>query len=323
MTKLVRSILWKSLLVTLILLLLVDVSHSLAKAIFVEPWPDNPGLPADRRGDFLVFSDSQGSFDPIWTISPHFDEMLGLLNGMDAKMAFHVGDMYTGDGTFASNVNNQAEWFLEDMQLFQIPWYPVMGNHDARGDGWQVTKEMIFEGGSTYYSFDQGNSHFVVLDAFMPGYEESLSPDQLGWLEEDLSSTLQPHIFVFVHAPLYSLGVHKGESLDKYPTMRNRLASLLVEYGVDIVFCGHEHFYACFEYDGLVQVTTGGAGGKLTSPASMHELTTDYGYDPSRIGRLRTQKSLHYVCVSTDANQITVTAYDLEGAIIDRFSVLS
>ncbi|MDD5093263.1 MAG: metallophosphoesterase [Dehalococcoidia bacterium] len=314
-------ILWRCGFVILLLILMFDVSGGIARAMFVESWPQNPAAPSDCHADFVVFGDSQGSFDPLWTISPDFDKLPGLINQIDVPMAFHVGDMYTGDTFFARGVRNQAESFLGDVATLRIPMHPVMGNHDARGGGWNVTKELIFQNTSTYYSFDQGDSHFVILDAFMPGYEHTLSQEQFRWLEADLASTRQLHIFVFVHAPLYPLGSHLGGSLDKYPAMRDQLGALLVKSGVDILFCGHEHFYASFGYDGLMQVTTGGVGAKLKSPASPKELAGEYGYDMTKVSRLKTQKVLHYVCVSTSTLDITVTAYDLEGNMIDQFSI--
>lgn len=321
--KVLSHIAWRLAAVILCIILLFATTSGIATAMFVEPWPSNASAPADCHADFVVLGDSQGSFDPLWTIAPNFDDMLGLINEIDAPMAFHVGDMYTGDTFFASDVDKQAEWFLEDMAILKMPMYPVMGNHDARGKGWDVTKEMIFQNKSTYYSFDEGDSHFIVLDAFMPEYEHSISQEQFSWLENDLKSTTKPHIFVFVHAPLYPLGPHLGESLDEDPTLRDRLASLLVKYGVDIVFNGHEHFYASFGYSGLMQVTTGGAGANLNSPEEFGDLVDEYDYAADKITRWVTHKTLHYVCVDTGTNIITVTAYDPVGNIIDQFSVPS
>lgn len=303
--------------------ILLGVTRYVIADNFVESWPEDAAAPADCQADFIVFGDSQGSFSLFWTISPNYENMLGLMNEIDANMAFHVGDMYVGDTFFASGVEKQAEWFLEDMETFDIPWYPVMGNHDAEGKGWDVTKEMIFEDRNTYYSFDQGDNHFIILDAFMPGYENTLSEEQFKWLQNDLATTIQPNIFVFVHAPLYPLGWHLGGSLDKDVIFRDRLASLFVDSGVDIVFCGHEHFYASFEYCGLMQVTTGGAAAELKSPAEFGELTSEFGYTDEDITRWVAKETSHYICVSSTSDTITVTAFDVKGNIIDQFSLSS
>jgi len=157
----------------------------------------------------------------------------------------------------------------------------------------------------------------------MPGHEESISQQQFIWLENDLKNISKEHIFVLVHAPLYPLGPHEGESLDKYPNVRDRLASLLIQYGVDVVFNGHEHFYASFEYNGIMQATSGGAGGKLRSPTDFEALSDKFGYDTEKIARFETEKILHYLSVTTSDGLIEITAYDLQGNIIDQFSVAS
>jgi hypothetical protein len=284
-----------------------------------EPTPADPAAPATSEADFVVFGDSQGSIGWIWPVAPSFSDVVSVVSQIDAPMAFHVGDMYVGDSFIDGDVERQAGVFLAAAADLDMPLYTTMGNHDASGRGWQVTKDIVFRGARTYYSFDSDDSHFVVLDAYLPGSWSAITGEQLAWLEQDLRANTRPHVFVFVHPPLYSLGWHKGTSLDAHPGSRDELASLLLEHEVDIVFNGHEHFYASFGYGGLMQITTGGGGAKLRSPAPFEELEADYGYDPDKITRWKAQKQLHYVCVDTSSEGIAVSAYDLEGALIDHF----
>ncbi len=306
----------------LMVCLILTTPHYVAAQIN-ESLPPNSGVPEGSKADFVVFGDSQGSFGYIWPVAPNFDNMLRLINKIDVPMAFHVGDFYVGDSLLAMDVDKQAGRFLSDMEELDITWWPVMGNHDAAGDGWDTTKDIIFQGGNTYYSFDTEDSHFVVLDAFMPGYENRISEEQMAWLENDLNRTNKPHIFVLAHAPLYSLGDHFGGSLDGDIELRDSLVDMLVEKGVDVFFNGHEHSYASFAYRGFMQVTTGGAGGHLRSLASMGELGEKYGYNLDEITRYKTIKTLHYVCVTTTEDQIEISAYDLEGILIDHFTIES
>lgn len=308
---------WAAILVTILYMLVL--LPPLVSAQINEPVPDDLRAPAAGQADFAVIGDSQGSFGYVWPVAPVFDNVIGVLNQIDVPMVFHVGDFYVGESILALDVEDQADRFLDDIADLKKAWFPVMGNHDSAGDGWEITREKVFYGGETFYSFDACDSHFVVLDAFMPGQEYAVSGQQLTWLEDDLIRNTRPHVFVFVHPPVYSLGWHRGGCLDKHPEQRDRLASLLVEHGVDVVFNGHEHSYASFAYKGLRQVTTGGAGGHLRDLASFDELITEYGYDPAQISRWKTVKTLHYVLVSTADDAITVSAYDLEGKLIDRF----
>ncbi|MCP4610051.1 MAG: hypothetical protein GY845_15190, partial [Planctomycetes bacterium] len=141
------------------------------------------------------------------------------------------------------------------------------------------------------------------------------------WLEYDLADTGKSHIFVFVHAPLYPVGGYFGEALDTDIELRDRLVSLFIQHGVDAIFCGHEHFYASFEYNGLTQITTGGAGGELRPPADFAGLIDEFGYSADQIDRYVTTEMHHYVYVNTTKEGIEVSVYDLEGNIIDRFDI--
>ena len=305
------------------LICLVLMMPTYVAAQITEPVPPDLCAPKDCRADFVVFGDSQGPDGHLCPVATSFGNMLNLINEIDVPMAFHLGDMYIGDYSFSMAVDEQAEQFLSEMMDLNITWWPVMGNHDSAGDGWEITRDMVFQGGSTYYSFDADESHFIVLDAFMPDYENRISEEQFSWLKDDLNRIDKPHVFVFVHAPLYPLGPHLSESLDVDIALRDRLAMLLKEYGVDVVFNGHEHFYAAFEYQGLLQVTAGGSGGILRNFADLEELVDEYGYSPDQITRWKAVKTLHYVCVTTGDDWIEISAYDLGGNLIDSFRVPS
>lgn len=104
------------------------------------------------------------------------------------------------------------------------------------------------------FSFDYGNIHFVFLDAnphlfnalldYTPTYKKSPSnfPDYptllRNWLINDLDSSNQLWKIVVYHQPAFSSG--NG-------TLRNnqmrRIAKVLEDHGVNLVFNGHEHNY--------------------------------------------------------------------------------
>lgn len=98
-------------------------------------------------------------------------------------------------------------------------WYPVCGNHDINlkapePEYAKVTFQRMF--GPTYYSFDHGDVHFVVLDDI--GYtgwdvqaEEKgatigwVDERQLQWLANDLRHVPEDKlVFVMSHIPIYT-----------------------------------------------------------------------------------------------------------------------
>ena len=148
-------------------------------------------------------------------------------------------------------------------------WYPVVGNHELPGDGSEaylganmdylraynydangtgVPPDIVNTGPTgcpeTTYSFDYENAHFVVLNEYCDvGGDDVTSgdmPDHLyDWLVADLQGTNKEHIFVFGHEPAYpqpdadnGRERHVGDSLDQYPTNRNRFWTLLRNEGV-------------------------------------------------------------------------------------------
>lgn len=132
-----------------------------------------------------------------------------------------------------------------------IPFAQVVGNHDldmtSAGDGGSTaTFERHF--GPTYYSFDRGEVHYVVLDDVLwhgGGYIGYVDDAQLAWLAADLAR-VEPGrtVVVLLHIPLRSTRVERA----KEPQWRtiwevtNRAAvhRLLEPYHAH-VFSGHTH----------------------------------------------------------------------------------
>lgn len=86
------------------------------------------------------------------------------------------------------------------------------------------------------YSFDYGNSHWLVLDG--NGYMDWSSKDLRHWVEEDLRESKATWKFVTFHQPGFSCDTQHGHE------QRMRLLSDIFEStNVDVVFSGHAHNY--------------------------------------------------------------------------------
>ena len=104
----------------------------------------------------------------------------------------------------------------QSIALIGIPWYNVIGNHDLNLDAKNrdrsnETFEATF--GPTYYSFDYGQVHFVVLDNIgylSPSeregrgyYEAHFGKQQIAWLEKDLKAIPESQMVVLLmHIPI-------------------------------------------------------------------------------------------------------------------------
>ena len=76
------------------------------------------------------------------------------------------------------------------------------------------------------------------------------------------------HIFVFGHEPAYpqpdadnGRTRHVGDSLDQYPTHRDRFWTLLQDHDVVAYVCGHTHNFSVVNVAGVWQVDVGHARG--------------------------------------------------------------
>jgi hypothetical protein len=132
-----------------------------------------------------------------------------------------------------------------------IPAFQVLGNHDveslAQTDEAAATTFMRYFG-PTYYSFNRGEVHYVVLDDVFwhgYGYLGYLEQGQLDWLKADLALVEKGRtVVIFTHIPSYNeQHVRLGQkSPSKSTTIVNReaLNRLLEPYKAHIIV-GHMH----------------------------------------------------------------------------------
>ena len=159
---------------------------------------------------------------------------------------------------------------LRMFNSFEKPSYHVLVNHDCDMCSKQETLRFLEAENGSYYSFDHGGFHFVVLDTnylktssgefiayenanyFAAGFRkdmvrENVSPDQIAWLKEDLANTKNATIvfshasFSLVGAPSFAVKNHK----ELREIFRNAPA------GVVACFNGHHHVDLCAKEEGI------------------------------------------------------------------------
>jgi 3',5'-cyclic AMP phosphodiesterase CpdA len=170
-------------------------------------------------------------------------------NGLDAlaEVMAENGDSFivvNGDIT-QSGKENELEAFLQTADSFNIPCYPVIGNHDIYFGDWKVWKKMI---GSTVYRIDAGNTTLIMLDSA----NSSFGVEQLKWLKKQLN-TSGARTFVFTHANLFTSGGGEFQQLSDFRE-RARIMSLL-EGKCTAFFSGHSHTRDITETGGVRYIT--------------------------------------------------------------------
>lgn len=143
---------------------------------------------------------------------------------------------------------------------YPTPVFHAMGNHDNdpyRADDWLASEAYRDAIGPTYYSFNIGRVHFVVLDNIVYrnsgggqgrigrlDYSEEIDSGQLAWLERDLAlvADRSAPLVVVMHAPLYGWCNRDGSiACVKAMAGADDLIELLEGFGDVYVISGHSH----------------------------------------------------------------------------------
>jgi len=199
---------------------------------------------------FVALGDSRS--DPA-----SFGAVANRVKSLDPEILLHMGDLVT----WGDDLSYWDPEFFEPAKeiLSRACLFPAPGNHEASGAAYLEYFYLPPENSGTerYYSFDYGGAHFIALDtldSYAPG-----SP-QYNWLRADLAARQDRQwIFVFLHYPPYSSGAGHGSDL----AVRAALCPVFEEFGVDLVFSGHEHNYERSRVNGIFYIVTGGGGSPL------------------------------------------------------------
>jgi hypothetical protein len=206
--------------------------------------PD-PRAAEAHRVVVLADTQMQNAFEVERYLSETVPDVAALVAGSDLP-AFGVacGDILFDDLTLFPD-------YERGVAQMGVPFFQVVGNHDidfdARSDE-HTTDVFRRHFGPTYYSFERGDVHYVVLDDVLwhgSGYIGYVDEAQLAWLEQDLSFVEAGRpVVVFLHIPALSTRWQRqGEaspSLAGSVANRAALYRLLEPYRAHLV-SGHQH----------------------------------------------------------------------------------
>ncbi|GAB4471490.1 MAG: hypothetical protein Kow0088_05260 [Anaerolineales bacterium] len=182
-------------------------------------------------------------------------------------------------------------------------FFPTLGNHDWMSESAQPYLDYFeLPNNERYYDFTWGAGHFFALDS------DSNEPDGVGrssrqaqWLQERLLTSVQPWQIVFMHHPPYSSGRRGAVEWMRWP---------FKEWGVDVVLCGHDHYYERLVVDDLVYFINGAGGGGLYDFGAIAEGS-----------QKRFNASYGAMLVTLDYEQMIFEFYTVEGVLIDRYEL--
>lgn len=241
----------------------------------------------DDRHHFVVWADTQ-------MISKNDCEQLKKESVPDLQalvQSYGTGTLFHGIGC-GDLVWDKFDLFAdykEAIAMTGIPFFNVIGNHDmdldARTDDYSANT-FKKEFGPTYYSYNRGQIHYVVLDdVFFVGtakkYMGYINEQQLKWLEKDLAQLKAGSTVVLsVHIPTNTGAPRRYKKEEEFGgsvSNRKQLYKILGPYKVHIM-SGHTHFNESWEEGNIMEHNHGTVcGAWWTGPICGDGTPSGYG----------------------------------------------
>ena len=288
--------------------------------------------PAERDGfKALIFPDSQSSDYSVWR-----DVAQGAWQrNPDAGFFVNMGDL-------VDNGEDHTQWdaWLSAVapMIEQIPFAPVMGNHETYDRNWQVRLPKAYlqefavpDNGSEafsryYYSFDYGPCHFAVLNTQMDetaDFKQGLLEEQLSWLPEDMEKSRKQWKVALLHKDVLQYRIHqRPERTEGFSDIGEAFMPVFDKLGVDLVLTAHLHTYRnrghieAFRRSakGPVYILTGVAG-----DVRYPNLWIDHALDEAVAPQPETD---NYLVLEAKDAQLAVECFLPDGTRIDRVEVV-
>ena len=214
--------------------------------------------------EFVIISDSHYMLDPGGASlefenrrkqSARREIALRMAAALEPHFVVHNGDMVQEYPDNLEAFYRSMDESLEQMRACGIEPYYVAGNHDV-GDkpdptapASHVSREVLDwyhrRFGKSWYSFDQGDCHFVILNSQIMNSTLPDAVEQEAWVEKDLAEHATKRLFIVLHMPPY-LFDETEPSIGHYDNLANPARTWLLDlarlYRVEMLLAGHVHF---------------------------------------------------------------------------------
>lgn len=275
----------------------------------------------DKKLRFAVVGDSgRGT-----TIQYRIAEQIRLAQ---PDLVFHTGD--TVYPSLTPELVDLRYYSIYGSHMTSTPYYVATGNHDLdagrlipasvyhrpTNDTLPFAHAEAFTFPESYYTVRQGPAQFFVLFApFFYQYVLTKESAQYEWLERELRKSNSPWKFIVMHHPVRTSSLHRFDDYNHNSKLdTSELAEVVLplaeQYGVQMVFSGHDHVFERFLPDhGIVSVTTAGGGGTLYPLRERDSLSSQF----------RSQH--HFVNIEIEGDTCRLVALDDTENVIDTFII--
>ena len=278
-----------------------------------ERWGEERGFTtgpaAGEAFSFIYMGDAQVGLD-TW------GELVRTAHAQYPQAAFHV---MAGDLVNWGERRDDWDLFFENARgvFDNRPLVPVIGNHEVdqgRAELYVDQLDLPRNGPEgiepeRVYAMEYGNALFVVLDS-------NLEPEsQVEWLDATLGASDATWKFVVYHHPLYS--PRPGDR--GQPEQKAAWAPVFEKHGVDLALQGDDHAYLRTYPMRGDEVVGSPAEGPVyimsVAGTKMYE-QTDAPYVAKRFTDIAT-----YQVIDIDGGKLEYRSYDIDGTLMDAFSI--
>lgn len=252
-----------------------------------------------------------------------------MLSEISKDANFQTFAIHTGDWTSAGQLENSwdSQFFCrtgscENNLTFQsiVPIMGCRGNHENYSTWGNIQPATLFQkyfpynftdttihGDNIYYSFDYGPVHIAIVDQYYDNKDTGvIDAKQMQWLENDMKNTNKIWKFIVLHEPAWSASPTYGGHIDNVDAQR-KIQPLCFNYKIQAVFCGHNHYYAHANVDGIHHFTLGGGGAPLYAPEVQYNNIIE-----------RSDEAYHFLKVQISGNSAILTAERPDGSVIEK-----
>ncbi|MFD1134823.1 MULTISPECIES: purple acid phosphatase family protein [Paenibacillus] len=231
----------------------------------------------------------------------------------------HAGDLVET----AAKKSAWSHFFNASMfWIGKTPIVPVVGNNDIKDIGAARYASYFhlpengaeaLKGTQTNYSFDYGCLHIAVLNT------EKCIKQQTKWLEADLAGTHCEWKIMVMHRPIY------GGTITKKLVDWSRIID---KYKVDLVLQGHNHVYSRSHPVKNGRVTGDGSDTVRDHEGAIYVVVNASGPKFNKLKEDQFYHKLHfqnkkqiYAGISISGKTLTYQAYDVDGQLLDQFTI--
>ncbi len=242
----------------------------------------------DKQHYFVVWADTQmfSEKDVELLKAQSVPDLKELVASYPANSLFHG----IGCGDLVWDKFELFKGYKEAIAATGVTFFNVIGNHDmdldARTDELS-SRTFKQQFGPTYYSFNRGNIHYVVLDdVFFIGtakkYIGYITENQLQWLEQDMKQVQKGStVVVSLHIPTNTGAAKRNKQkeaeLGSVVANREQLYKILAGYKVHFM-SGHTHFNDVWEKGDMMEHNHGTVcGAWWTGPVCGDGTPNGYG----------------------------------------------